>query len=223
MGRSRGNAANGGIGATGIEAGGVDPAAEAGLVYTSDEEPGIRCVRKGKQFQYISREGTRIRDQATLDRIRSLAIPPAWEQVWISTRPRGHLQATGRDARWRKQYRYHPRWRLLRDGEKFERMPAFGEALPKLRRKVRKDMKLPGLPREKVIAIVVSLLDATRLRIGNAEYAKSNDSYGLTTLRNRHVEFVHDSRLTLRFRGKGGAEHRITVDDKRLVPLVRRC
>ena len=200
-----------------------EAAAAAGLVYVSDSMPGIRRVRRGDKFAYRLPDDRRLSDKAELRRIASLAIPPAYENVWICINPRGHLQATGRDARSRKQYRYHPRWRLLRDGEKFERMPAFGEALPKLRRKVRKDMKLPGLPREKVIAIVVSLLDATRLRIGNAEYAKSNDSYGLTTLRNRHVEFVHDSRLTLRFRGKGGAEHRITVDDKRLVPLVRRC
>ena len=136
---------------------------------------------------------------------------------------RGHLQATGRDARGRKQYRYHPRWRSLRDGEKFERMPAFGEALPRLRRKIRKDMAHPELPREKVLAIVVSLLDATRLRIGNAEYARSNGSYGLTTLRNRHVRFLRDGQLVFRFRGKGGAEHEVTLNDKRLVPLVRRC
>src|SRR5207245_8003305 len=117
----------------------------------------------------------------------------------------------------------HSQWRVFRDGAKFDRMTSFGAALPRLRRRLRRDLAREGLPREKVLAVIVSLLDATRLRIGNAEYAKSNDSYGLTTLRNRHVEFVHDSRLTLRFRGKGGAEHRITVDDKRLVPLVRRC
>jgi DNA topoisomerase IB len=137
--------------------------------------------------------------------------------------PSGHLQATGRDARARKQYRYHPRWRSLRDGQKFDRMPAFGEVLPRLRRKVRKDMLVGGLPREKVLAVVVSLLDATRLRIGNAEYARSNASYGLTTLRNDHVRFVRGAKLVFRFRGKGGAEHEVTLQDKRLVPLVRHC
>src|SRR5947209_12282097 len=149
MGRSRGNAPNSGIGASGIEAGGVDPAAEAGLVYTSDEEPGIRRVRKGKQFQYISREGTRIRDQATLDRIRSLAIPPAWEQVWISTRPRGHLQATGRDARGRKQHRYPPRWREMRDGNKLDRLPGFARAIPRTRRRAGRALGRGGLPKQK--------------------------------------------------------------------------
>ncbi len=148
---------------------------------------------------------------------------PAYEDVWICRKPNGHLQATGRDARGRKQYRYHPKWRLLRDGAKFERMPAFGEALPRLRRRLRRDLALPGLPREKVLAVIVSLLDATRVRIGNAEYARDNDSYGLTTLRNRHVQFVRDGRLLFRFRGKGGAEHEIAVDDKRLARLVRHC
>ncbi len=196
--------------------------AAAGLVYVSDSSAGIRRVRQGDRFIYM-RGDEQVTDDAELKRIGSLAIPPAYEDVWICRNPRGHLQATGRDARGRKQYRYHPKWRLLRDGAKFERMPAFGEALPRLRRRLRRDLALSGLPREKVLAVIVSLLDATRVRIGNAEYARDNDSYGLTTLRNRHVQFIRDGRLLFRFRGKGGAEHEIAVDDRRLARLVRRC
>src|SRR6478752_8792827 len=184
------------------------PPAPRGLLYVSDAEDGSRRVRRGKKrFDYVGPSGRPVRDAGTLARIASLAIPPAYEDVWICRKPNGHLQATGRDARGRKQYRYHPKWRLFRDGAKFERMPAFGEALPRLRRRLRRDLALPGLPREKVLAVIVSLLDATRVRIGNAEYARDNDSYGLTTLRNRHVQFVRDGRLLFRFRGKGGAEH----------------
>ena len=196
--------------------------AAAGLVYVSDASPGIRRVRQRDKFVYMLGD-EQLTDEAELKRIASLAIPPAYEDVWICRKPNGHLQATGRDARGRKQYRYHPKWRQLRDGAKFERMPAFGEALPRLRRRLRRDLALPGLPREKVLAVIVSLLDATRVRIGNAEYARDNDSYGLTTLRNRHVQFVRDGRLLFRFRGKGGAEHEIAVDDKRLARLVRHC
>ncbi len=195
--------------------------AAAGLVYVSDATAGIRRVRQGDKFVYTIGD-QQLSDESELKRIASLAIPPAYEDVWICRNPKGHLQATGRDARGRKQYRYHPKWRLLRDSAKFERMPAFGEALPRLRRRLRRDLSLPGLPREKVLAVIVSLLDATRVRIGNAEYARANDSYGLTTLRNRHVQFVRDGRLRFRFRGKGGAEHEIAVDDKRLARLVRR-
>ncbi len=200
------------------------PAAAAGLVYVSDATPGIRRVRRGAGFRYVLPDARVLSDSAELKRIASLAIPPAYEDVWICTDPRGHLQATGRDARGRKQYRYHPRWRLVRDGQKFDRMPDFAEALAAAARsRLRRDLALPGLPREKVLAVVVSLLDATRMRIGNAEYARDNDSYGLTTLRNRHVRFIPDGRLLLRFRGKGGAEHEIAVDDRRLARLVRRC
>jgi DNA topoisomerase IB len=194
----------------------------AGLVYVSDATAGIRRIRQGDKFVY-TRGDEPVTGEGELKRIASLAIPPAYEDVWICRNPRGHLQATGRDARGRKQYRYHPKWRLFRDGAKFERMPAFGEALPKLRRRLKRDLALPGLPREKVLAVIVSLLDATRVRIGNAEYARENDSYGLTTLRNRHVQFVRDGRLLFRFRGKGGAEHEIAVDDRRLARLVRHC
>jgi DNA topoisomerase-1 len=201
----------------------AEMAVAAGLVYVSDSDPGIRRLRKGKNFAYIKPDEAPLVAAAELARIARLAIPPAYEDVWICTNPRGHLQATGRDARRRKQYRYHPEWRLLRDGAKFERMIEFGEALPRLRRRLRRDLALPGLPREKVLAVVVGLLDATWLRIGNEEYARDNNSYGLTTLKNRHVQFIRDGRLLFRFRGKGGADHEIAVDDKRLVKLVRRC
>ena len=200
----------------------AEMAVAAGLVYVSDSDPGIRRLRKGKGFAYIKPDEKPLVAAAELARIARLAIPPAYEGVWICTNPRGHLQATGRDARRRKQYRYHPEWRLLRDGAKFERMTEFGEALPRLRLRLRRDLALPGLPREKVLAVIVSLLDATRVRIGNAEYARDN-SYGLTTLKNRHLQFIRDGRLLFRFRGKGGADHEIALDDKRLARLVRRC
>ncbi len=197
--------------------------AAANLVYVTDALPGIRRVREKDGFAYIAPDKRRIADPAVLQKLASLAIPPAYEDVWICPDPRGHLQATGRDARGRKQYRYHPEWRATRDGNKFERMPAFGSSLPRLRRRLRRDLALEGMPKDKVVAVVVSLLDATRVRIGNAEYARDNDSYGLTTLRNRHVRFVGGARLVLRFRGKGGVDHEVVVDDKRLARLVRRC
>jgi DNA topoisomerase IB len=164
-----------------------------------------------------------VTDAATLRRIARLAVPPAYEDVWICANPSGHLQATGRDARGRKQYRYHTEWRRVRDSAKFERMAAFGAALGRLRRQVRRDLALPGWPREKVLALVASVLDATRLRIGNAEYARANGSFGLTTLQNRHVRFRSGGALALRFRGKGGARHEVALDDRRLARLVRRC
>jgi DNA topoisomerase I len=198
-------------------------AVAAGLVYVSDSDPGIRRLRKSKTFAYIKPDDRPLVAESELGRIARLAIPPAYDDVWICVNPRGHLQATGRDARRRKQYRYHAEWRQLRDGAKFDRMIEFGEALPRLRKRLRRDLALPGLPREKVLAVIVSLLDATRVRIGNAEYARDNNSYGLTTLRNRHVQFIRDGRLLFRFRGKGGADHEIPVDDKRLAKLIRRC
>ena len=201
----------------------AEMAVAAGLVYVSDSDPGIRRLRKGKVFAYVRPDDRPLIATAELARIARLAIPPAYEDVWICTNPCGHLQATGRDARRRKQYRYHPEWRPVRDGAKFERMIEFGEALPRLRLRLRRDLAQSALPREKVLAVMVSLLDATWVRIGNAEYARDNDSYGLTTLRNRHVQFIRDGRLLFRFRGKGGADHEIAVDDKRLVKLVRRC
>jgi len=201
----------------------VEMAEAAGLVYVNDSQPGIRRVREGEQFVYLRPNRRRVTQRGELERIARLAIPPAYEDVWICMDPRGHLQATGRDARRRKQYRYHPEWRTIRDGAKFERMLEFGEALPRLRARIRRDLAQPGLPRDKVLAVVVNLLDATSLRVGNAEYAKANDSYGLTTLRTRHVRFVRAGRLLFRFRGKGGAEHEVVVDDERLARIVRRC
>jgi DNA topoisomerase-1 len=201
----------------------AEMAVAAGLVYVTDEAPGIRRVRTESGFVYTKADGKALTAESELLRIAKLAIPPAYENVWICANQRGHLQATGRDARRRKQYRYHAQWRTHRDGAKFIRMIDFGEALPRLRTRLRRDLAKKGLPREKVLAVVVSLLDATRVRVGNVEYAKANNSYGLTTLRNRHVKFVRDGRLVFRFRGKGGAEHEIPVDDKTLVRLVRRC
>ena len=201
----------------------IESAKAAGLVYVRDTSPGIRRRRAGQGFAYLNSNGKSLRDASALARIKSLAIPPAYTDVWISTEPRGHIQATGRDARGRKQYRYHARWRAERDGGKFDRVVAFADALPALRRRVRRDLALPGLPREKVLATVVGLLAQTLIRIGNTEYARINNSFGLTTLRNRHVEFIAGGRARLAFRGKSGQEHEITIDDARLVKLVRHC
>jgi DNA topoisomerase-1 len=198
-------------------------AVEAGLVYVSDTQPGIRRLRTGSGFRYLTPENRRLETERDLKRIASLAIPPAYRDVWISILPQGHLQATGRDARGRKQYRYHAKWRELRDSAKFERMVSFGEKLSKLRRILTRDLAMPGLPREKVLAAVVTLLDATRIRVGNSEYARDNKSFGLTTLRNRHVTFIRDGRAVLNFRGKGGVPHEILIDDKRIAKIVRRC
>ena len=192
------------------------------LIYVSDSEPGIRRRRRGSGFSYLKPDNGIVRNKAELRRIASIAVPPAYRDVWICTNPRGHIQATGRDARGRKQYRYHPRWRELRDRAKFDRMVDFAGALSKLRRQLRRDLARGGLPREKVLAVIVSMLDSTRARIGNPEYARQN-TFGISTLRNRHVQFIRDGRALLRFRGKGGVQHEIVVDDKRLARLVRRC
>ena len=202
----------------------VDPeqaARDAGLRYVSDDRPGIRRRRVGKGFRYVRPDGTAVKDAATLKRIAALVIPPAWEQVWMSTDPRGHIQATGRDAKGRKQYRYHARWRAARDETKYERMIAFGAALPAIRAQVDADLARQGLPREKVLAIVVRLLEATLIRVGNEEYARENRSYGLTTLRNRHVD-VNGAEVRFEFRGKSGKDHAVSVRDRRLARLVRR-
>jgi DNA topoisomerase IB len=183
----------------------------------------MRRRRSGKGFGYRDAGGKPLRDAATLQRIRALAIPPAWTDVWICPDPRGHLQASGRDARGRKQYRYHRQWSAARDNGKFDRIVAFGTALPKLRRRLREDLKPGGFPRDKVLAIVVSVLGETLIRVGNPEYARDNKSYGLTTLRNRHVDFVRGGRARFRFRGKGGQEHDVVLDDARLVRLLRHC
>lgn len=224
MGRTGIHAAGGGLtepGQQGSEAA-HEAAQEAGLRYTSDLEPGIRRLRQGKGFAYIGADGKRIRDPATLDRIRSLVIPPAWEHVWISSHPRGHLQATGRDARGRKQHRYHARWREVRDEDKFARMTGFARALPRIRSRVARDLRRPGLPREKVVATIVRLLETTFARIGNEEYAQQNGSFGLTTLRNRHVT-VKGSTVRFLFKGKGGKEVEIGVTEPRVARVVRRC
>jgi DNA topoisomerase-1 len=194
----------------------------AGLRYVGDGRPGIRRVRSGKGFRYVDPDGKPVRDESTLARIRSLVIPPAWTDVWICPLPLGHLQATGRDARGRKQYRYHPRWRATRDENKYDRMLAFGRALPAIRARVDADLARQGLPREKVLATVVRLLERTLIRVGNEEYAEQNGSYGLTTLRNRHVQVVGET-VYFAFRGKSGVRHRIDVRDRRLARVVKHC
>jgi DNA topoisomerase I len=193
----------------------------AGLRYVSDAQPGISRLRSGNSFRYLTPEGRAVREAGTLARIRRLAIPPAWEDVWICAREDGHLQATGRDARGRKQYRYHPRWREVRDETKYGRMLAFAKALPRIRRRVSQDLALPGLPRDKVLATVVRLLETTRIRVGNQEYARANDSFGLTTLRTRQVR-VNGSTMSFRFRGKSGVQHDVALNDRKLATIVRR-
>ena len=203
----------------------ADPVASAqaaGLRYTTDAEPGIRRRRAGKGVYFIGVDGTPVRDPNELRRIKSLAIPPAWSDVWICPTPNGHLQATGRDAKGRKQYRYHPRWRVVRDETKYDRMIAFGRALPLIRARAEQDMALPGLPRDKVLATVVRLLEMTLIRVGNEEYARANRSFGLTTMRDGHVE-VSGTRIEFRFRGKSGRKHVLGVTDRRLARIVQRC
>jgi DNA topoisomerase-1 len=192
----------------------------AGLRYVHDDRPGIRREPSDSGFRYYSPKNELVEDEATLKRIKSLAIPPAWLDVWICPQANGHLQATGRDARGRKQYRYHPKWRSVRDEAKYERMINFGQALPLIRREVDRGLKLPGLPREKVLATIVYLLEATMMRVGNEEYARTNKSFGLTTLRNRHVK-VDGSDVEFRFRGKSGVYHKIHVHDRRLARIIR--
>lgn len=192
------------------------------LVYVSDEKPGWRRVKRGRAFGYVDDKGQPVRDEAQIARIRSLAIPPAYTDVWICPKPNGHLQATGRDARGRKQYRYHALWHEHQGQSKFERLQQFGTVLPAIRRRVQRDLDQPGLPRAKVLAALVRLLDTTYLRIGNDEYAKQNGSFGLTTLRRRHAA-VKGSVLKLSFRGKSGVEQEVAVEDARLARIVRRC
>lgn len=195
---------------------------DAGLRYVSDAKPGIQRRRHGKGFSYIGVDGARVRDAETLGRIKSLAIPPAWKQVWICTDPKGHLQATGRDARGRKQSKYHPRWREVRDETKYGRMLLFGAALPAMREQVERDLALAGVPRRKVLATIVRLMETTFIRVGNAEYARENHSYGLTTMRGRHVQ-VEGSKITFKFQGKSGVRHIIDLQDRRLANIIRRC
>jgi DNA topoisomerase I len=203
----------------------TDPAASAkaaGLRYVFDAKPGIRRKRRGKGFSYVSPDGSNVRDPEILARIRSLVIPPAWSNVWICPIANGHLQATGRDARGRKQSRYHPRWREVRDETKYERMMLFGAALPGIREQVEQHIALPGLPREKILATIVRLMETTFIRVGNEEYARTNHSYGLTTMRNRHVA-VNGSTVTFDFQGKSGVQHSIDLHDRRLAGIVKRC
>ena len=200
----------------------VEAAQAVGLRYMSDTTPGIRRKRAGKGVAYIGPDGQPVRDPKQLERIRSLAIPPAYTDVWICADPRGHIQATGRDARGRKQYRYHPRWREARDETKFGRMLAFSEALPKIRARVERDLALPGLPREKVLAAVVRLLECTWIRVGNEEYSRTNRSYGLTTLQDQHAT-ITGVKVRFRFRGKSGKTHEVELSDRRLARIVQRC
>jgi DNA topoisomerase-1 len=200
----------------------VGSAKAAGLRYVNDRGPGIRRKRAGKHFSYVGTDGKPIRDPDELKRIRALAIPPAWTDVWISPLPRGHIQASGRDAKGRKQYRYHARWREVRDETKYARMIAFGQALPRIRERTDRDLSLPGLPREKILATVVSLLETTFIRVGNEEYARENKSFGLTTMRNRHVD-VEGGEIEFKFRGKSGKDHNISIRDRQLARIVKRC
>jgi len=203
----------------------VDPlesAKAAGLRYVTDDEPGIRRQKRGKGFTFLDPQGKTVKDEKTLERIRKLAIPPAWTDVWICPRPNGHLQATGRDARGRKQYRYHANWREVRDETKFGRMIAFGDSLPKIRERIDRDMSQRGLGREKVLATVIKLLETTLIRVGNKEYVKQNNSFGLTTLRDQHVD-VDGATLRFEFRGKSGKEHSVEVQDRRLARIVKQC
>ena len=198
------------------------PAPLGGLRYSRDGEKGFVRRQGDKGFEYVDAKGARVTDTDTLERVKSLAIPPAWTDVWICGDERGHLQATGRDARGRKQYRYHPRWRELRDADKFDHLLEFARVLPRIRRRVREDIALPGLPRQKVLALLVQLLERTCIRIGNERYAEENDSFGLTTMRNRHVK-VSGARVEFQFRGKSGKFHRIALDDPHIARIIRRC
>jgi DNA topoisomerase-1 len=200
---------------------GVAIARDAGLRYVRDDRPGVtrRAIKNG--FRYFGPDGKPVRDEASLSRFRALAIPPAWTGVWISPWDNGHIQATGRDAKGRKQYRYHARWRAVRDETKYERMVNFGKALPKIRKAVDAALALPGLPREKVLATIVQLLEATMMRVGNEEYARSNKSFGLTTLRDRHVR-IDGATVQFEFRGKSGVQHSVAVTDPRLARIVKR-
>ena len=204
-----------------MEISATSTARAAGLRYTGDHQPGITRLGQPGKFRYRDADGRLLRDATTLTRIKALAIPPAWTDVWICPHANGHLQATGRDARGRKQYRYHARWRQVRDEVKYERMLSFGRALPAIRAAVARGMQLPGLPREKVLATIVHLLELTLMRIGNEEYARTNKSFGLTTLRTRHVQ-VDGGAVAFHFKGKSGVRHDIRLSDRRLARVLQR-
>ncbi|HZY23387.1 MAG TPA: DNA topoisomerase IB, partial [Beijerinckiaceae bacterium] len=199
-----------------------DAAESAGLTYVSDEEPGIHRKKAGTGFTYVRPGGGKVEDEATLNRIRKLAVPPAYTDVWICAKANGHIQATGRDAKGRKQYRYHPDFRAIRESTKYEHMLEFAKALPAMRKTITEHMALPGLPREKVLATVVDLLEKTLIRVGNDDYARENKSYGLTTLKNQHVA-VNGSELRFQFKGKSGKVWRLKVKDRRIAKIVRAC
>ena len=214
---------------TGLEGQGVPARADAtaaaraaSLRWVSDQTPGIQRIRRGRGFVYRRPNGSLVGDSHTLARIRAIVIPPAWERVWICERADGHIQASGHDARGRKQYRYHPDWRRVRDEDKYGRLAAFGHRLPAIRRRIAADLARDGLPREKVVAAVVRLLDTTMMRVGNEEYARANGSYGLTTLRARHASVRADG-VRFRFRGKSGVVHEVGLADRRIARIVRRC
>lgn len=198
----------------------VDSAKAASLRYVSDAKPGIRRKKSGSGFSYAGIDNKPIRDEQTLARIKSLVIPPAWTEVWISPVANGHIQATGRDARRRKQYKYHPKWHSVRDETKYGRMIHFGNALPRIRERVAADLARPGMPREKILAVVVRLLETTYIRVGNEEYARTNGSFGLTTLLDDHVD-IKGAKVTFCFKGKSGKTHTIALNDKRLAALVK--
>jgi DNA topoisomerase-1 len=200
---------------------GIATAQLAGLRYTTEEHPGISRRRRGRGFTYVDQEGAPVRDEGDLRRIRELAIPPAWTDVWISPTPLGHIQATGRDARGRKQYRYHERWREVREDAKYDRLIDFAKALPRIRERVDADLARPGIPLERVLALAICILEETFMRVGNIEYARANGSFGLTTLRAKHVE-VEGSRIVFRFRGKSGKDHEVDFRDRRLARVIAR-
>jgi DNA topoisomerase I len=200
----------------------VASAREAGLRYSSDQKPGITRVRAGRGMTYRDRDGKTVRDRATLARIKALAVPPAWTNVWICPHSSGHIQATGRDARGRKQYRYHSKWREQRDATKYDRMVAFGRSLGKIRRRTSREMNRPGLSREKVLGAVVRLLETSLIRVGNDEYAEENHSFGLATMRDRHAR-MNGSTVQFSFRGKSGVAHAIDIKDRRLSRIVKQC
>ena len=200
----------------------IESARAASLRYVTDNTPGISRRKRGAAFEYIDPTGKVIRDPDELQRFKTLAIPPAWREVWICPMRNGHLQATGRDAKGRKQHRYHARWREVRDENKYGRILAFAKALPLIRERVDSDLRLPGLPRDKILAAVVRLLETSHIRVGNEEYARQNKSYGLATLRSRHVN-VSGSTIRFEFRGKSGVEHALNINDRRLAKIIKRC
>ena len=206
----------------GLTGGEVEAAREAGLRYVTDDRPGITRRRSGKGFSYRDAFGERITNRAEIERIRAIAVPPAWTSVWICPNPRGHMPATGRDTRGRKQYRYHPEWRAVRDASKFDRVVAFGNAVPALRARIETDLALPGVPRERVLASRRLDDRPTLMRVGNEEYARANDSYGATTLRSDHVE-IGGADIEVTYRGKHGKEHCVKFHDRRAAAVMKRC